>query len=392
VSDAKPKGPRATPGPRPRRPKKLFERPWPWIVIAGLIVGAVFALGTSLLQSAQDAGGNSDDAFFAIASVGVIAVVLMLLVGFYSARKRRRGLQEHLPGTMMVWLKGHVWIGLAAFVAILVHAWLYPITSSITTGKITLAILIVLVLSGIAWRIVYQTVPRRVPGSVGNLSVKDTRSRLEQIQVEIEKALAGASDELRALADQRLSGKGKVNLAELDRQAATLSLDEQATWEELQRLAERRDRYRGREPKQERYHRILQRWKVLHLPLAVILGAAIAIHVADVLGLKEKVSASEAHEFPDSALDTEANVLIMPNVDAANISYNLLRMAAGSGITVGGILLGAARSVHILTPSSTVRRIVNMTALAVVDANSHRGAAQFESLAQHAHAASAAGV
>ena len=51
----------------------------------------------------------------------------------------------------------------------------------------------------------------------------------------------------------------------------------------------------------------------------------------------------------------------MPNVDAANISYNLLRIAAGGGMTVGGILLGAARPVHILTPSSTVRRIVNMT-------------------------------
>ncbi|WP_326536337.1 NADP-dependent malic enzyme [Pseudorhodoferax sp.] len=80
------------------------------------------------------------------------------------------------------------------------------------------------------------------------------------------------------------------------------------------------------------------------------------------------------HEFPDSALVTEANVLVMPNVDAANISYNLLRIAAGGGITVGGILLGAARAVHILTPSSTVRRIVNMTALAVVDAHAHRPA------------------
>ncbi|KQP14020.1 NADP-dependent malic enzyme [Pseudorhodoferax sp. Leaf267] len=79
-------------------------------------------------------------------------------------------------------------------------------------------------------------------------------------------------------------------------------------------------------------------------------------------------------EFPDSGLTAEANVLVMPNVDAANISYNLLRVAAGSGITVGGILLGAARAVHILTPSSTVRRIVNMTALAVVDAHSHRAA------------------
>jgi malate dehydrogenase (oxaloacetate-decarboxylating)(NADP+) len=80
------------------------------------------------------------------------------------------------------------------------------------------------------------------------------------------------------------------------------------------------------------------------------------------------------HEFPDSSLSEEANVLVMPNVDAANISYNLLRLAAGGGITVGGILLGAAQPVHILTPSSTVRRIVNMTALATVDAGSHRSA------------------
>jgi malate dehydrogenase (oxaloacetate-decarboxylating)(NADP+) len=73
-------------------------------------------------------------------------------------------------------------------------------------------------------------------------------------------------------------------------------------------------------------------------------------------------------EFPESGLETEANVLVMPNVDAANISYNLLRIAAGNGITVGGILLGAAQPVHIMTPSATVRRIVNMTALAVADA------------------------
>ncbi|HSV45555.1 MAG TPA: phosphate acyltransferase, partial [Ramlibacter sp.] len=77
-------------------------------------------------------------------------------------------------------------------------------------------------------------------------------------------------------------------------------------------------------------------------------------------------------EFPDSGLPGEANVLVMPNVDAANISYNLLRIAAGGGITVGGILLGAARPVHILTPSATVRRIVNMTALATVDASAKK--------------------
>jgi len=76
--------------------------------------------------------------------------------------------------------------------------------------------------------------------------------------------------------------------------------------------------------------------------------------------------------FPNSRLKGEANLLVMPNVDAANIAFNLLKTAAGDGITIGPMLLGAARPVQILTPTATVRRIVNMTALAVVDANSQR--------------------
>jgi malate dehydrogenase (oxaloacetate-decarboxylating)(NADP+) len=78
------------------------------------------------------------------------------------------------------------------------------------------------------------------------------------------------------------------------------------------------------------------------------------------------------NEFPGSRLTGNANLLIMPNVDAANITYNALRVIAGGGITVGGILLGAAKPVHIMTPSSTVRRIVNMTAVAVTDASAQR--------------------
>jgi malate dehydrogenase (oxaloacetate-decarboxylating)(NADP+) len=80
--------------------------------------------------------------------------------------------------------------------------------------------------------------------------------------------------------------------------------------------------------------------------------------------------------FPNSRLRGEANLLIMPTLDAANISFNLLKTAAGGGVTVGPILLGAARPAHILTPSATVRRIVNMTALAVADANAPRGQEQ----------------
>jgi malate dehydrogenase (oxaloacetate-decarboxylating)(NADP+) len=72
--------------------------------------------------------------------------------------------------------------------------------------------------------------------------------------------------------------------------------------------------------------------------------------------------------FPSSSLKGDANLLIMPTLDAANIAFNLLKQAAGDGVTIGPILLGAAAPAHILTPTATVRRIVNMTALAVVDA------------------------
>jgi len=71
--------------------------------------------------------------------------------------------------------------------------------------------------------------------------------------------------------------------------------------------------------------------------------------------------------FPNSRLKGEANLLIMPGLDAANISFNLLKIVGGSGITIGPILLGCAKPVNIITPSATVRRIVNMTALTVVD-------------------------
>ena len=79
-----------------------------------------------------------------------------------------------------------------------------------------------------------------------------------------------------------------------------------------------------------------------------------------------------AQTMPNSTLKGDANLLVMPDIDSANIAYNLLKTAAGSGVAIGPILLGCAKPVHILTPSATVRRIVNMTALCVVDAVSQR--------------------
>ena len=77
--------------------------------------------------------------------------------------------------------------------------------------------------------------------------------------------------------------------------------------------------------------------------------------------------------LPDSTLKGAANLLVLPTLDAANILFNVLKISAGQGVTVGPILLGAAAPVHILTPSATVRRIVNMTALAVADVRAAKG-------------------
>ncbi|MBV7537208.1 NADP-dependent malic enzyme [Duganella sp. sic0402] len=76
--------------------------------------------------------------------------------------------------------------------------------------------------------------------------------------------------------------------------------------------------------------------------------------------------------MPNSTLTGDANLLVMPNIESANIAYNLVKTSSGNGIAVGPILLGCAKPVHILTPSATVRRIVNMTALCVVDAVAQR--------------------
>ncbi len=107
--------------------------------------------------------------------------------------------------------------------------------------------------------------------------------------------------------------------------------------------------------------------------LAIVTAAAPGLAVEGEMHADAALSkAVREREFPDSELAADANLLIMPNIDAANITYNALRVTAGNGITVGGILLGAAKPVHVMTPSSTVRRIVNMTAVAIAGASARQ--------------------
>ena len=122
-------------------------------------------------------------------------------------------------------------------------------------------------------------------------------------------------------------------------------------------------------------------------------NAPSAIKMREVLALLQKADPTlevDGEMHGDSALDEtiragavtssplkgDANLLVLPNIDAANISYNLLKTAAGNGIAIGPLLLGVAKPIHILTPAATVRRIVNLTTLAVVEvASNARGIA-----------------
>ena len=81
-------------------------------------------------------------------------------------------------------------------------------------------------------------------------------------------------------------------------------------------------------------------------------------------------NAYRKQEFPNSRLRGPANLLVMPNLDAAHISFNFARIV-GNSVTIGPILMGLDYPAHILTPSASVRRVVNMTAFAVVEAQLH---------------------
>jgi malate dehydrogenase (oxaloacetate-decarboxylating)(NADP+) len=105
--------------------------------------------------------------------------------------------------------------------------------------------------------------------------------------------------------------------------------------------------------------------------LAILRGAAPELEVDGEMHADSALDEAVRKAFlADSTLHGSANLLVMPNMDAANIAYNLIKVIAGNGVAIGPILLGAAAPVHILTPATTVRRIVNMAVLTVVEADS----------------------
>jgi hypothetical protein len=266
------------------------------VAVVGFIGAVAFGYGMIKVIQGQD-GASGRGAFWLITLLGVIAVLLSASTFLYTFRKRSRRIQEGSKATMMSWFKAHIWLGLLAFGVVIAHVLVRPITFNFSTGKLALIVFFVLVLSGILWRIVYRRIPPRVARGPRNLAVVDTEDRLEDVETQIVKIQAGKSPMFQSLVAARLAGQPP---SALDPQAAGLPDHERAAWVEVTTLAYNREGLRKREERQRHYAKWLQRWKLVHIPLAAIFVGLVAVHILDVFGAGKTIVGGEAAQFPNS--------------------------------------------------------------------------------------------
>ena len=285
------------------RPTTRFERARPWILLVVLLlilIGLATRFQFNTIRSLLDVRRTT---FALVTTLGVLTVVLIVITFFYSLRKRN--LQERAPGTMMAWLQAHIYIGLLSLAVVFAHIWVPSFAEGWTWGKYALAVFGLLVLSGVAWRIVYYVVPPKVAENVGNLSVSDTKDKARTTKVEIDKLLAGKSAEFRRAA------QGRLNPASAQKDSGSAPAGEEADWKRFLKLAERLERYARREVQQNRYARFLQSWQRLHVPLAILLIGLVGVHVWDTLHVRNAISKSEVRGLPPATACADCHAEIV---------------------------------------------------------------------------------
>lgn len=260
--------------------RSLLERQWPWLVSSLLA-----ALGSSALVLALDGGWLADYAYFpAIVRgytltglfFGLSSVGLGLLTFLYTLRKR--SLQEKMPlGSMAGWLWGHVYLGLSCVFAAFLHAGYGTVGLELSLGRVLLLVLVLLVVSGLIWRLIYALVPPKAANEVGHYSQSASSTRAATAQVEIEKLSAGRSPALRQLVDWL----SQVTASDPEVAQATRGIppDEQALVPELVRLTRTRHQMLLRGRRQGRYRKILQGLRIVHVPISLLFLLLLPLHV-----------------------------------------------------------------------------------------------------------------
>lgn len=269
----------------------VLERAPLWLGGAAVGSVAVVALGALAAEGHLDAplGQRAADHVLrgytpAGLSLGVAAVVLTVLAALYSARRRPLSERLHAArGTMTAWLWLHVAAGIVALAAAVIHAGHGLVSAELTTGKVLAAIFGLLAASGVAWRIVYAVVPPRAARLVGNYAAHDSARRAEALAAKIELQAAGGSPEVRRLGAWLV--EATRDPAEIERAAAALSPEERPVVERMAGLAASRHRALARAASQARHARLLQVWRVAHVPLTLLFFPALAVHVVFALDL-----------------------------------------------------------------------------------------------------------
>lgn len=273
-----------------KKRRSLLEYQWLWLVF-----GSIAALLTAAFALAVDGGWLTDYVYFpAILRgytvtglfFGVACVTLAGLTFLYSLRKR--SLQERMPvGTMAGWLWGHVYLGLLCLITAFVHAGYGSVGFEPSLGKALLLLLLVLVVSGLVWRILYSSLPPKAANEVGHYSQSASRTRAAAQAVEIEKLSAGRSPPLRQMVDWLM----QVTASDTEVAHATRSVpqEEQSLIPELVRLTRGRHQMLARERSQGRYRKLLQGMRIVHVPISLLFLLLLPLHVIWALDLPAKL-------------------------------------------------------------------------------------------------------
>jgi hypothetical protein len=272
----------AAPTPHLARRRRLLERHWPWLffgsVASGLAVAVVLAVDGGFLADFEGFPAILRGYTATGLAFGLGALAACALCFAYALRKR--SLQERLPfgkATLATWLWSHVYLGLVALVLALGHAGWGAFGFEPSTGKLLFACLLLIVGSGLLWRLLYVVVPPAAARTVGNYSESSSQARAEACEVEIEKIAAGSSQrfrELTAWVVARTPSDGELSHA-----LGALPPEERAAFQELARLAKSRLDALARERRQRRYLRLLQGLRIVHVPLGLLFFVVLPVHV-----------------------------------------------------------------------------------------------------------------
>lgn len=266
------------------RDARWFERHVFWLGLS-IVASAVLAAGAALVFSGALVSVDADlwsrnlrgyTGYGEIA--GVVSASLVALALAYALRKRT--LQERrwlARGTVMAWLWVHVYAGLVAVGAVVVHAGFGLFDARVTTGKLAFWLLFVIAASGLGWRLWYGFLPPGAALKVGNYDRSATRFRAEEQAVEIEKQCAGGSPELHRFKQWLLGGERRP--ADVANASQALPPHERARAGEMAELAASRGRALRREKLQARYVARLQNWRRWHVPLSLVLALTVIVHV-----------------------------------------------------------------------------------------------------------------